>query len=99
MLPFLGFTRGEVLRMLAIEGALAGALGALLGLAAGTAIGLVLIHVVNRQAFHWSVETHWPLAALAAIVAAVIAACAFGARLSAAVAVRKEAILAVKDDA
>ncbi len=99
MLRFLGFTRGEVLRLLTLEGALAGTLGAVLGLVAGAATGLVLIYVVNRQAFHWSVETHWPLGALAALFAAVIAACALGARLSAAVAVRSEAILAVKDDA
>src|SRR5207342_3541425 len=35
VLRFLGLTRGEVLRMLALEGAAAGAMGALLGLASG----------------------------------------------------------------
>ena len=99
VLRFLGLTRREVLHMLAIEGAATGALGALIGLVAGAAISLVLLHVVNRQSFHWTLEVHWPVTALAALFIAIVALCAIGARVSAAVAVRDEAILAVKDDA
>ena len=99
VLRFLGLKRGEVLRMLALEGAAAGALGAGAGLLAGAAISAVLVHVVNRQSFHWSLELHWPALPLAAFLAAVVALCAFAARASGAYAVRREAILAVKDDA
>ncbi|HSJ97168.1 MAG TPA: FtsX-like permease family protein, partial [Myxococcota bacterium] len=99
VLRFLGLTRREILRMLALEGAAAGALGAALGLASGAAISLVLVHVVNRQSFHWTLEIHWPHAALAAFLAALVALCALAARASAALAVRHEAVLAVKDDA
>jgi len=99
VLRFLGLTRGEILSMLAMEGAAAGALGAAMGLASGTAISLVLVHVVNRQSFHWSMEVHWPLAALGALLAAIVATCALGARVSGALAVRHEAVLAVKNDA
>ncbi|HUP96785.1 MAG TPA: ABC transporter permease [Usitatibacter sp.] len=99
VLRFMGLTRREVLAMLAAEGAAAGALGAVLGIASGAAISLVLIHVVNRQSFHWSIEVHWPVAALALLMAGIVTACALGARWSAALAVRHEAILAVKDDA
>jgi putative ABC transport system permease protein len=91
--------RGEVLRMLALEGAAAGALGACAGLVAGIAISAVLVHVVNRQSFHWSLELHWPFMALALFLAALVALCALAARVSGAYAVRREAILAVKDDA
>ena len=99
VLRFLGLTRGEILRMLAFEGAAAGAMGAAIGLVAGVAISAVLVHVVNRQSFHWSLEMHWPIVALVAFVAALIALCALAARWSGAFAVRHEAILAVKDDA
>ena len=99
VLRFLGLTRGEVLRLLAVEGAATGALGAAIGLVSGIAISLVLVLVVNRQSFHWSLEVHWPFDALVALVVAVIAMCAIGARVSAGFAVRKEAVLAVKDDA
>jgi len=57
------------------------------------------VQVVNRQSFHWSLEMHWPAAALALLVLGIVAACAIGARVSAALAVGHEAILAVKDDA
>jgi putative ABC transport system permease protein len=99
VLRFLGLTRAEILRMLSLEGAAAGAIGAALGLAAGVAISAVLVHVVNRQSFHWSLDMHWPFAALACFVAALVALCALAARTSGAFAVRHEAILAVKEDA
>jgi putative ABC transport system permease protein len=99
VLRFMGLRRREILTMLALEGGAAGALGALIGLAAGAAIGAVLVQVVNRQSFHWSLEMHWPATALAALAFGIVAACALGARASAAFAVGREAILAVKDDA
>jgi putative ABC transport system permease protein len=99
VLRFLGLTRREILRLLATEGAAAGALGAAIGLASGIAISFVLVNVVNRQSFHWTLALHWPLGALAALLAAVVLSCAAGARASGTLAVRREAIDAVKDDA
>ncbi len=99
VLRFLGLTRREILRLLAIEGAAAGALGAAIGLVSGILMSFVLVRIVNRQSFHWSVELHWPIGALAALLAAIVLACAVGARASGAAAVRREAIAAVKDDA
>ncbi len=98
-LRFLGLTRGDVLRLLALEGAAAGAVGAAIGLACGSAVSVVLVKVVNRQSFHWSLDVHWPFATLAMLVGAIVVLCAVGARISGAYAVRGEAVLAVKDDA
>ena len=42
--------------MLAIEGAVLGAVGVLIGLLTGGVVGLILIYVVNRQSFHWSMD-------------------------------------------
>ena len=99
VLRYMGLTRREILAMLAFEGAAAGALGAAIGLACGAAVSLVLVQVVNRQSFHWTLEIHWPLLPLAALVAGIVATCAIGARASGALAVRHEAVLSVKDDA
>jgi putative ABC transport system permease protein len=99
VLRFLGLTRREVLRLLALEGAAAGALGAAIGLASGTMISVVLVRVVNRQSFHWSLGVHWPIGALAVLLAAIVGLSALGARASGAAAVRREAVAAVKDDA
>jgi putative ABC transport system permease protein len=99
VLRFLGLTRREVLRLLALEGAAAGALGAAIGLASGTMISIVLVRVVNRQSFHWTLGVHWPIGALAILLAAIVGLSALGARASGAAAVRREAVAAVKDDA
>ena len=99
VLRFLGLRRRDVLQLLALEGAATGALGALIGLVSGIAISVVLVQVVNRQSFHWTLEMHWPVATLAALLAAIVALCAFGARASGVLAIRAEAVAAVKDDA
>ena len=59
--------------MLAVEGALVSGVGLAVGLALGAVISLVLIHVVNRQSFHWSMDLSVPWGALAAFVTAVLA--------------------------
>jgi putative ABC transport system permease protein len=72
MLRHLGLTRGQIRSMLAAEGGLLALLGALAGLAAGAAISLVLVYVVNRQSFNWSMELHVPFLLLAALIALLI---------------------------
>jgi putative ABC transport system permease protein len=60
MLRHLGLTRAQIRGMLAAEGGLLALVGSAAGLAAGAAISLVLVYVVNRQSFHWSMELHPP---------------------------------------
>lgn len=99
MLRHLGLTRGDIGRLLAIEGAGAGALGAVAGLLLGFAVSLVLIYVVNRQSFHWGMELYPPWSALLVLSAVLIALAAIAARLSGRVAMTRAAVLAVKEDA
>lgn len=63
MLCHVGALRGDLARMLLIEGALLGLVGGLAGVALGLAMSQVLIHVVNPQSFHWTMDTMlpWPL--------------------------------------
>src|SRR2546425_1922045 len=68
MLRHLGLTRGQIRRMLAAEGALLAAVGAAAGLVCGTAISLVLVYVVNRQSFNWSIQLHPPIVLLTSLV-------------------------------
>src|SRR4029078_6264971 len=60
MLRQMGMPRRQIGAMLAAEGGLLALLGVLVGLALGSAIGLILIHVVNRQSFNWSMDLHLP---------------------------------------
>ena len=88
-----------MIRLLSLEGGAAGVVGAILGLAAGGAVSGVLVHVVNRQSFHWGMAIHVPWLGIAALLGAVVLLCAVGAALAGRAAVAREAVHAVKDDA
>jgi putative ABC transport system permease protein len=98
MLRHVGMTRRQIASMLGIEGALVGGAGALLGIALGWLISLVLVHVVNRQSFHWSMDLHVPWAGLAALALALAAAAAATAVASGRAAMGADAVRAVRED-
>jgi len=98
MMRHLGLTRRQVGWMLAQEGALAAGVGVLGGMLAGFAIGLVLIEVVNRQSFHWSMDLHVPWGSLAVFAAGLVALAALAAVLAGRQAMRQDAVLAVRED-
>lgn len=98
MLRHLGLTRRQIGWMLAQEGALAAGVGVLGGLLAGGAIGLVLIEVVNRQSFHWSMDVHVPWGSLTLFASGLIALAALAAVLAGRQAMRQDAVLAVRED-
>ena len=60
ILRSLGFTRGRVLRSILWEAGLLGALANLLGTLAGLALSLILIHVINKQSFGWTIQFSFP---------------------------------------
>lgn len=98
MLRHLGFTRGDIGRLIAIEGALTAGLGVLTGLLAGGVIAFILIEVINRQSFHWSMDLAVPWGALAVFATSLVLLAAWVARLAGARAMQRSAVLAVKAD-
>ena len=98
MLRHLGMTRRQIGAMLATEGFLVSALGLAVGLALGGMISLILIHVVNRQSFHWSMDLAVPWTPLAAFGAVMLVAASATAMASARAAMRDDAVRAVKED-
>ena len=98
MLRHLGMTRRQVGAMLATEGLAVSALGLAVGLALGVIISLILIHVVNRQSFHWSMDLAVPWGPLAVFCAVMLAAAAATATASARAAMAGDAVRAVKED-
>ena len=74
VLRHLGMTRAQIGAMLAAEGGLLAVLGVAAGLVLGGAISLILIHVVNRQSFNWSMDVHVPFALLVALPVGVYSA-------------------------
>jgi len=98
VLRHLGVTRMQIGAMLGTEGALVSALGLLSGFALGWLISLVLIHVVNRQSFHWSMELHLPWGTLAWFALVMLALSTLTALASGRRAMGEDAVRAVKDD-
>ena len=98
VLRHLGMTRRQVSAMLAAEGGLLALLGVAVGLALGGAMSLVLIHVVNRQSFNWSMEVYPPWGLLAILSAALVFLAVFTAWLSGREATGMAPVRAVKED-
>jgi putative ABC transport system permease protein len=98
LLAHLGFTRRQVLAVVAGEGAAWTAIGAVAGLALGLAVSVVLVKVVNPQSFHWSMDLLVPWERLIVLCAAVVAAGTVTAWLAGRAAAGKDAVLAVKED-
>jgi putative ABC transport system permease protein len=98
MLRHLGLTRRQIGAMLAREGALAAGVGVLGGMLVGGAIGLVLIEVVNRQSFHWSMDLHVPWLSLLLFGTGLVALAAVAAVLAGRQAMGQSAVLAVRED-
>ena len=98
VLRHLGMRRREIGMMLGCEGLLVAGLGTGFGLALGWLLGLILIHVINRQSFHWSMDLHVPWLALAALAAVLIAAAAATAVWSGRRAMDNSVLSAVRED-
>lgn len=98
LLAHLGFTRRQIIGVVAGEGAAWTAGGALVGLGLGLLVSVVLVQVVNPQSFHWTMDMVLPAGRLAALCAAVMAAGSLTAAVSARAAASGDAVLAVKED-
>jgi putative ABC transport system permease protein len=98
MLRHVGLRRREVVRMLAAEGTLTGLVGVGYGLALGFVLSLVLVYVVNRQSFNWSLDLAVPWVQLAVLSAVLVVAAAVTATISGRAAVRGEVVRAVRED-
>jgi putative ABC transport system permease protein len=98
LLVHLGLTRQQVLKVVALEGLAWTSLGTLAGIALGLAVALVLVHVVNPQSFHWTMNLSVPWLRLIALGVAVITAGTLTVWLSGRAAAGQDAVLAVKED-
>jgi putative ABC transport system permease protein len=64
LLRFLGGATGQLRRMILFEAGLLGLLSNVAGLFLGVFLSLLLIYVINKQSFGWTIQFHWPTAML-----------------------------------
>ena len=98
VLRHLGMTRGDIATMLASEGVVTASLGVAVGALLGGAISVILVHVVNRQSFHWGMELHVPWLPLAGLCAGVVALATLTAVASGRQAMGGDVVRAVRED-
>ncbi|HNS27916.1 MAG TPA: ABC transporter permease, partial [Steroidobacteraceae bacterium] len=98
MLRHVGLLRRELAAMLAGEGLLMSAIGVAFALVLGGALSLVLVHVVNRQSFLWSIDFAIPWLQLALLALALVFAAAVTTVVSGRAALGGDALRAVRED-
>ena len=86
LLRILGATSAQVRKLILVEAGLIGILANIAGLALGIVLSLVLIFVINKQSFGWTIQFHWPVAvllgALSVVYASTVLAGLYPARIA-----------------
>ncbi len=86
LLRIMGATTGQIRKLILVEAGLIGILANIAGLALGIVLSLVLIFVINKQSFGWTIQFHWPvlvlLSALSFVYLATVLAGIYPARVA-----------------
>jgi putative ABC transport system permease protein len=98
LLRFLGAANGQIRKLIVIEAGLIGLLANLAGIALGFALSLILIYVINKQSFGWTIRFHWPVAVLLGALTVVYAATVLAGLYPARVAVRVNPVEVVHEE-
>ncbi len=96
LMRYLGLRARDVRRMVYYEAGFIGFLGGLGGVVVGVLLALLLIFVINRQAFGWLIELHMPYDFLGEAIALVIVAALIAGIYPAGVAARIRTAEAVR---
>jgi putative ABC transport system permease protein len=98
LLRFLGAARGQIRKLILVEAGLLGILANLAGLALGFALSLILIYVINKQSFGWTIRFHWPVEILLGALTVVYVATVLAGLYPAQVAVRLNPLEVVHEE-
>jgi putative ABC transport system permease protein len=98
LIRFLGAAQSQVRRIILFEAGLLGLLANGIGLALGTLLSLILIFVINKQSFGWTIQFHWPIAVLFAALTGVYIATVLAGLYPARMAVRMNPIEVIHEE-
>ena len=60
ILRFVGAFTAQIKRMVMIEAGILGLIGSAMGFVAGVVVSYILIFVINKQSFGWTIQVHFP---------------------------------------
>jgi putative ABC transport system permease protein len=98
LIRFLGAAQSQVRRIILFEAGLLGLLANGIGLMLGTLLSLILIFVINKQSFGWTIQFHWPVAVLCAALTGVYIATVLAGLYPARTAVRMNPIEVIHEE-
>lgn len=98
LLRFLGASVSQIRKLIFIEAALIGTLAIVAGVTLGVVLSLLLIFVINKQSFGWTIQLHWPVELMLAALAVVFCSTLLSAFYPAQVATRLNPIEVVHED-
>jgi putative ABC transport system permease protein len=93
-----GMSRGELRTMIVLESSLLGLASTVVGLVMGYALSWILIYVINKQSFGWTIEFHTPARLIAASLAVTFLASALAGLVPARLATRIDVATAIKSE-
>jgi putative ABC transport system permease protein len=98
LLRFIGASTQQIRKLILVEAGLIGLLANLAGLALGFVLSMLLIFVINKQSFGWTIQFHWPVAILTAALCLVYAATVLAGLYPARIATRLNPIEVVHEE-
>jgi len=98
LLQFLGAASRQIRKLILVEAALLGFLANLAGAVLGYFLSLILIFVINKQSFGWTIRFHWPVTILLGALTFVYVATVLAGLYPAAIAVRLNPTEVVHED-
>ena len=98
LLRFLGATTGQIRKLILCEAGLLGLLANVAGFLLGLALSLILVFVINKQSFGWTIQFHWPVAVLTGALSLVYGATLLAGLYPARIATRLNPIEVVHEE-
>ncbi len=92
LLRFLGGAQQQIRAIILSEAGLLGLLATGIGVVLGIGLSLILIFVINKQSFGWTIQFHWPVALVVAALSGIYAATILAGLYPARMAIRMEPI-------
>ncbi len=98
LLRFLGASAGQLRKLILVEAGLLGLLANVAGFVLGYFLSLILVFVINKQSFGWTIRFHWPVAVLLGALSVVYVATVLAGLYPARVAVGLNPLEVVHED-
>jgi putative ABC transport system permease protein len=98
LLRFLGCSAQQIRKLILVEAGLLGLLANVAGVILGFVMSLILIFVINKQSFGWTIRFHWSVAVLLGALTSVYIATVLAGLYPAQIAVRLNPLEVVHDE-